>query len=302
MFCISTNAQTTIKHRVLGQDKGRLVIIDADGKIEWETPCSYSNHDITMLPNGNILYASDPTTVTEISPDKKVVWQYVSKPKAGYNGRIEIHAIQRLANGNTMISENGNSRFIEVDKQGNIVKELPYTIEHHDAHSETRLARKLDNGHYLVCHEHDGTVREYDENGKVVWSYKLDLNGQEAVPGHTGHGTDVYHAVRLKNGNTLIAAGSNNRLIEVNQQGKIVWSIERDELPGIRLFWVTSIEVLPNGHIIFGNTHGGPANPQLIEVTHDKAKKVVWTLNNRDAFGDDMAAAMVLDIKGKIIR
>ena len=122
------------------------------------------------------------------------------------------------------------------------------------------------------------------------------------MPGHKGHGTDVFHAVRLQNGNTLIAAGSNNRLIEVNKKGKIVWSIDRDELPGIQLFWVTSLEVLPNGHIVFGNTHGGEANPQLIEVTHDKAKKVIWTLNNRDAFGDDMAAAMVLDVAGKVIR
>ncbi|MBC7400647.1 MAG: PQQ-binding-like beta-propeller repeat protein, partial [Mucilaginibacter sp.] len=265
-------------------------------------PCNYNNHDITYLPNGNVLYARSPNTVTEIAPDKTIVWQYISKPKEGYTGRVEVHAIQRLANGITLISENGNSRFVEVDKNGTIVKERPYTIENHDAHSETRLARLLDNGHYLACHERDATVREYDETGKVVWSYKLDLNNQPATQGHKGHGTDVYHAVRLKSGNTLIAAGSNNRLIEVDKVGQIVWSIERDELPGIRLFWVTSLEVLPNGNIVFGNTHGGDTNPQLIEVTHDKAKKVVWTLNNREAFGDDMAAAMVLDVKGKVIR
>jgi outer membrane protein assembly factor BamB len=299
---VITHAQTSIQHRVLGQDKNRLVILSADGKIEWEAPCTFSNHDITYLPNGDVLYASNPTTVTEIAPDKSIVWQYIAKPKEGYNGRVEVHAIQRLANGNTLISENGNSRLIEVDKNGTIIKERPYTIENHDAHSETRLARLLDNGHYLACHERDATVREYDETGKVVWSYKLDLNNLPAVPGHKGHGTDVYHAVRLKNGNTLIAAGSNNRLIEVNKAGQIVWSIERDELPGIRLFWVTSLEVLPNGNIVFGNTHGGDTNPQLIEVTHDKAKKAVWTLNNREAFGDDMAAAMVLDVKGKVIR
>jgi hypothetical protein len=213
---LTANAQTTIKHRVLGQDKGHIVILGTDGKIEWETPCTYSNHDISMLPNGDVLFASNATTVTEISPDQKVVWQYHSTPKEGYAGRVEVHAIQRLANGNTMISENGNSRFIEVDKDGKIIKALPYTIQNHDAHSETRLARLLDNGHYIACHEHDGTVREYDESGKVVWSYKLDLNNQEPVAGHKGHGTDVYHAVRLNNGNTLIAGGSNYRILEVN--------------------------------------------------------------------------------------
>ena len=47
------------------------------------------------------------------------------------------------------------------------------------------------------------------------------------------------------------------------------------ELPGIRLAWVTTLHQLPNGNRIVGNCHAGPENPQLIEVTRDK--KVVWT-------------------------
>ena len=89
-------------------------------------------------------------------------------------------------------------------------------------------------------------------------------------------------------------------MIEVNPAGKIVWSIDYNELPGIRLYWVTTLQMLPNGHLIIGNTHAGPDNPQLIEITHDK--KVVWTFKNMDAFGNDMAAAEVLDVKGPVIR
>ncbi|MGY4386371.1 uncharacterized protein YdeI (YjbR/CyaY-like superfamily) [Pedobacter sp. UYP24] len=302
LFIPFANAQSTIRHRVLGQDKGRIALVDLKGKVEWEIPCENSIHDLSMLANGNVLYISSSTSVTEISPDKKTIWQYTSKPKVGYSGKIEIHAVQRLENGNTMISENGNSRIIEVNRDGKIVKEIPYFIHQKDVHMETRLARKLDNGHYLACHQGDATVREYDKNGKVTWSYTLDLNNQEATPGHSGHGTDVYLAIRLKNRNTLISAGNNNRLIEVNKSGKVVWSVERTELPGIKLFWLTSLESLPNGNIIFGNTHSGNENPQMIEITHDKYKKVVWTFNNRDVFGDDMAAAMVLDVKGRVIR
>jgi hypothetical protein len=111
---------------------------------------------------------------------------------------------------------------------------------------DTRLVRKLDNGHYLVCHEGDGAVREYDRTGKVVWS------------------------------------------------------LEQHELPGITLAWVTTLQLLPNGHLIIGNTHAGPANPQLIEVTRDK--KVVWTFSNFTVFGNGLAAAQVLDVTGKVIR
>ncbi len=63
-----------------------------------------------------------------------------------------------------------------------------------DPHRDTRMVRKLDTGNYLVCHEGDGCVREYDAKGKVVWEYKLDLGGRPRAPGHgpEGHGTDVY--------------------------------------------------------------------------------------------------------------
>jgi hypothetical protein len=56
-------------------------------------------------------------------------------------------------------------------------------------------------------------------------------------------------------------------VIEVTPAGKIVWSIEQNELPGITLAWVTTLQVLPSGNIIIGNTHAGESNPQLFEVT-----------------------------------
>ena len=35
----------------------------------------------------------------------------------------------------------------------------------------------------------------------------------------------MYGAIRLANGNTMIAGGNNNRVLEVTPKGKIVWSI-----------------------------------------------------------------------------
>jgi hypothetical protein len=176
------------------------------------------------------------------------------------------------------------------------------TVDKPNPHRDTRMVRKLDNGHYLVCHEGDGVVREYDKVGKVVWSYTLDLAGRPRSPGHgpEGHGTEVFGAIRLPNGNTMIAGGNNNRVLDVNPEGKIVWSIGHDELPGIRLAWVTTLQLLPNGNLIVGNTHAGPDNPQLFEVT--RAKKVVWTFKDFKNFGNDTVAAQVLDLKGKVLR
>jgi hypothetical protein len=287
--------------RILAQDRGHVALVNSTGEVEWQTPCKDTSHDIAALPNGNYLLHTSDTTIIEITPDKKIVWKHLSKPTHGSKG-VQIHAFQRLENGNTMIAEAGNCRLIEVDKNDQVVKEIKLHVDHPSVHSDVRLARKLANGHYLVAHENDGAVREYDDAGKVVWEYKLDLAGRPESPGHgpEGHGTHVYSAYRLPNGNTLIGGGNNNRVLEVDPSGKIVWSIDHNELPGITLAWVTMLEVLPSGNIIIGNCHAGPTNPQLIEVTRDK--KVLWTFKDMKTFNNATAASQILGIDGDVIR
>lgn len=288
-------------YRVLGCDRGNVTILAADGKtIEWQVPCKITAHDLQLLENGNLLMPTSDTTIVEMTPAKKVVWEYTSKPKDGYTGKMEIHAFQRLANGRTMIAESGNGRIIEVDADGRIVHELQLTRDKPSSHSDTRQVRKLESGNYLVACESDGKVREYDAEGKIVWSYNIGLGDRKASPGHgvEGHGTSVYSAVRLANGNTLIGGGNNNRVLEVDPAGKIVWSVDQKELPGITLAWVTTVQALPNGNVIINNCHAGKENPQLIEVTRDK--KVVWSLNNFDVYGNSLAVGQVLDVSGVV--
>jgi len=150
-----------------------------------------------------------------------------------------------------------------------------------------------------------GLVREVFETKHFSRLRGLDLNNQPATGGHDGHGLCVFNALRLPNGNTLIGGGNNNRVLEVTPDKKVVWSIERDELKRpdgrpIHLCWVTSLQVLPNGNIIFGNTHAGPEHPQMIEVTRDK--KVVWMLDDWGAFGNDLCTGWCLDLPEGTLR
>jgi outer membrane protein assembly factor BamB len=298
---VAANRETMFKskpvtHRVLAQDRGRAVIFNDQGQIEWEIACPFVSHDIQMLPNGNILLHTGRAKLTEVTPQKQVVWEWESRNTESNKEYTEIHGFQRLKNGNTMLGETGNRRIIEVDRFGKIVKEVPYLVNKPNAHRDNRMVRKTDKGTYLACHEGDNAVREYDATGKVLWEYVLDLNNQPRTDGHDGHGAEVFGAMRLKNGNTMIAGGNNNRVFEVNKEGKTVWSVERDELPGIHLCWVTTLELLPNGNLIFGNTHAGPNNPQLIEV--NRKKEVVWTFKNFDIMGNDLCAAQVVGVRG----
>lgn len=257
-----------------------LAIVNEKGDIEWQTPIR-NIHDAAKLPNGNILFQTDWTEIIEMSPDKKIVWRYDAAKQNGNEGKpVEVHAFQRLPNGHTMIVESGPARIIEVDADGKIQKQIAMKIDSHNPHTDTRLARKLDNGNYLVAHEGDNkVVREYDGTGKVVWEYKT--------------GTKVYSAIRLKNGNTLIGTGDGHQVIEVNRDGKVVWSVEEKELPGITLAWITMVERLPDGNTLIVNCHGGENNPQLIEV--DPNKKVVWTFKDFRRFGNSLPVARIID-------
>ena len=285
-------------HEVIAQDRGQVCRFDKNGKLLWKTPCSGVAHDLHWLGDNRFLTQTNGANVVEMDSTGRETWRWDARPKAGYNGRVEVHAFQPLGRGRVLIAESGNRRIIEVDRNGKILRETPLLVERPDAHRDTRLVRKLRNGNYLTCHEGDGAIREYDPVGNMVWSYRLDLNGQPRTPGHDGHGTEVFGAVRLRSGNTLIAGGNNNRVFEVDPAGRTVWSVERDELVNtdgrkIHLCWVTTLHVLRNGNVVFGNCHAGPGQPQLIEV--NRAKRVVWSFTNFEDLGNDTAAAHVLE-------
>jgi hypothetical protein len=199
--------------------------------------------------------------------------------------RVEVHAFQRLADGITMIAESGPARIIEVDREGKLRREVKLKVDHPNPHSDTRLVRKLATGNYLVAHESDGCVREYDSAGKIVWEFEVPLFGKAPRPGHgpEAFGNAVFCAVRLPNGNTLVGGGNGHCVLEVTPAKEIVWKIEQNDLPGITLAWVTRVERLANGNTLVGNCHAGPENPQLIEITPEK--KVVWMFKDFTRFG-----------------
>ncbi|MCC9641206.1 PQQ-like beta-propeller repeat protein [Rhodopirellula sp. JC740] len=284
-------------HKVLLHGKTGLVVVQQDGSISWQMDWG-GIHDLHLLPNGNILTRKGRTAVVEIDPNtKQVVWSYNSAKQGGNTGkRVEIHAFDLLPNGNVMIAESGAGRIIEVDRSGTIQHEIQLRIDHPDPHSDTRLVRRLESGNYLVAHERDGKAREYDRSGKVVWEYTVPMFGKEAAGGHgpEAFGNRLFAAIRLKNGNTLIASGNGHSVLEVTAEKQIVWQIHQHDLPGIQLAWVTTLQVLGNGNYVIGNCHAGPGQPILIEI-EPASKKVVWQLDRFDDFGNNVSNSLVID-------
>ena len=306
LLCISLGLLSNVAaaHRVIIQGNNKLAIVDAEGEIEWQMPWG-GIHDIHVLPSGNIMVQQSMRKIVEIDPKtKQIVWSYDCANQNGNQGKkIEVHAFQPLPNDHVMIAESGPGRIIEIDREGKIHHQIKLKVDRPNPHRDTRLVRKLASGNYLVCHEGDGAVREYDGEGNVVWEYEVPMFGKKPQRGHgpEGFGNSVFGAVRLTSGNTLIATGNGHSVLEVTPEKKIVWKIQQNDLPDITLAWVTTLEVLPNGNYVIGNCHAGPGNPLLVEI-EPKSKRVVWTFDQYDVFGNSAPNSQILDIDGDVVR
>lgn len=282
--------------RVIAADDSTrtLAAIGVDGRVEWRIPCHHI-HDLHVLDDGHLLYQDGWTRIVEVDADHRPVWEYDAKSNGNRDRGVEVHAFERLPDGSTMIVESGPARIIEVDRAGSIIREIPLTVDTPSTHSDTRNARKTEAGTYLVAHEQDGVVREYDPSGKVVWQFDVPLFDRPRKGGHgpEAFGNQVYSAVRLDNGNTLIGTGNGHSVLEVTPQKNIVWRLDQHDLEGITLAWVTQVKRLANGNTLLVNCHAGPEHPQIVEVT--PAKDVVWAFRDFTTFGNSMPVAVVLE-------
>ena len=292
------------QHEIILQGNDKLAVLARDGKTVWEIPWR-GIHDIHVLPNGDIMLQQGANKIVILdAKSHQVVWSYDSATSNGNAGKpVEVHAFQPLADGSVMIAESGPARIIEVDHDGKLLHQIKLKVDHPHPHTDTRLARKLDDGHYLVCHEGDGVVREYDHDGTVTWEFPVPLFGKKPKAGHgpEAFGNKCFGAVRLANGNTLITTGNGHGVIEVTPAKKIVWKIGQNDLDRISLAWVTTIEVLSNGHYVIGNCHAGPGQPLVVEFD-PKTLHVIWQLDRFDDFGNSVSNSHVLDSEGKVIR
>ncbi|MBI3418420.1 MAG: hypothetical protein HY043_24280 [Verrucomicrobia bacterium] len=286
LFVTALSVQAARPFLCSDHNGGKVSVVSADGKIEWEYACK-SPQDCWRLPNGNYLFCF-ATGALELTPEKKKVWEYKAPEK------VEVHACQPLPSGRVLVVECGTSRIIEVDRAGKVAKEIKLTTAPGiHLHNQFRGARKTKNGHYLVCFKGEGKIVELDGKGKILREIK--------VPG------DPHEVVPLPNGHLLITCGDGHKVIELDRREKVVWELNENDLPGNPLRLMAGCQRLPNGNTVFcnylGHGHIGE-QPQFFEVTRDK--KVVWQFDDHAHF-KTINQIQVLDVpgdvqKGKILR
>ena len=254
-------------------------LIDNQGKTVWRYP--ESTRDGWVLENGHVLLALNRSKAlpgggaVEVTRDGQKVFEFKGT-------QSEVNTVQPLANGNILLTEAGTKpRLLELDRSGKIVVDVPLQAQTKDLHLQTRMARKLANGNYLVPQLLDRVVREYTPAGKIVWEVK------------TPH--MPFTAIRLDNGNTLVGCTLGNLVVEFDGTGKEVWRVTNDDLPGRPINDACGVQRLPNGNTVITSHHAGANEIKLTEVT--STKKIAWT------FKDDRPSGIhhfqILDQDGK---
>jgi hypothetical protein len=271
LFTLTAQAEDTkgVSHRIMVceySDKAhRLVEIDRDGKVTWEHKFPAIAVCFRMTGDGKVVFADggSPTGIVEVDRKNKTTFDYRAKCE-------QVLTCDVLPNGNFLVAEQGPCQAVEVNAKGEVVSTVKLITTEKAAHRQLRCLHRLANGHLLACHEAEGVVREYDADGKPVWEYP--------------NVTNVFEALRLPNGNTLIGCGTDKRVIEVTPEKKVVWELTAADKPELNLAWITSLQVLKTGNVVVANFLRGQEGKgaHAFEITRDEKKTVVWKYGAHD--------------------
>ncbi len=214
--------------------------IDKSGNIVWRHLDIESSHDVDRLDNGNTLYARGwvqrgESHVIEVDHNGEIVWEWdglLEFNKEPYTeiqetGWMHVNAVERLNNGNTMISIRNFHMVIEVNQEGKIVRKQDF-----DCHSDWYGIERP--GLPKGCRPHEPEINEEDNTMLVAISrphkiYKIDLSTGKIIWNWKGRKSKrLRDTDRLSNGNVLIQ--DNNKLTEVTPEGETVWLLK---VPGL---------------------------------------------------------------------
>src|SRR5260370_1389271 len=213
----------------------RIGEIGLDGKERWHIDGIQNPWDAQVLAGDRVLIAEfQAGRVTERNFKGDVLWERSAQNPIG---------CQRLINGNTFII--CRNQLVEVTRDG---KEV---FKHDRPDYGIMGAYKLRNGKIIM----------FTNNGMSI---RMDANGKEEKSFSVGHlmwggGGDV-----LPNGHVLMPQWNGNKVVEYDQDGKVVWEAAFQ--------WPSSASRLPNGNTLVASQN----NNKIVEFNRKR------TISNND--------------------
>jgi outer membrane protein assembly factor BamB len=284
LFSPAIQAESPITHSYAVFGGAELTqIISGSGEVLWRYPAS--TRDGFVLPNGNLLLTLSKSkeypggAIVEVTRANKVVFSFKGT-------QSEVNTAQPLPNGNIVFTEaGGKPRLLEITREGKVVTEFPLEAQTANAHLQSRMARKLPNGHYLVPQLLDKVVREYTSEGKVVWEFMAPAEPKDCWPFSAIRRPDGQHLFNLTHGNTVVITDA---------EGQILWKLSNEDFPEPILKDPCGAQWLPNGNVVIA-CHAAKGDAiKLFEVTREK--NVVWSV--RDSRLTGIHTFQILDTNG----
>ncbi len=181
-------------------DLGRIVELNAKNETVWQIDGMILPLDVQILQNGNVLVAEyRGGRVTERDRFRgEVKWE---KAIAG-----PLMA-QRLPNRNTFIAT--DTQLLEIDEKGDEVMSVSMA-----AGERIMKASKQPNGEIVILTS-DARIVRMDEKGKELSSFGVNLS------------TRLFggRIQALSNGHVLVPHNSENKVVEYDGQGQMVWEV-----------------------------------------------------------------------------
>lgn len=236
-FAVFTNNQN-----ILITDTGNSKIIEVNGKKDtvWEFgtgEAKYSDNTLNnpsaciKLPNNNYLITDTGNKrVIEVNLVGQIVWQYGDLKDIKMFGKslwgsffdkntsLLFNPVfsQRLENGNTLISDTGNKRLIEVNPDKKIVWEYPNKKgDKKEFFEGANFINKMSNGNIFYTLD---KYYEMNPDGEVIWFYNKNTID-----------TDINWAYKVDNNSFLLSLtrivrrGVNQEIMMIDASGKALW-------------------------------------------------------------------------------
>jgi hypothetical protein len=187
-------------------DMGRVLEVDSDNTVRWQVNGLNFPLDVQYLPNDTILvaeYHSQRVTERALNGAGTIKRQFAV-------GGGPLMA-QRLANGHTFIAT--EMQLVELDRKGTEVFSFAFP-----SGEKIMKAMKLGNGE-MVCLTSGARVVRLDAKGKELKSFVVPL------------GTRLFggRIHMLPGGRVLIPHNAENKVVEYDPDGKVVWQVEIEQ-------------------------------------------------------------------------
>jgi hypothetical protein len=224
-------------------DAGKVLEVGPDNRARWEVSGLLFPLDAQYLPGDRLLVAEyHGQRVTERNSKGDVLW---SRRVQGSLPGSGPQAARRLANGNTFIVT--DAQVLEVDRNGSeVFSWSPPTAV------RIMKATKLDNGDMALLTTEPRVIR-LDASGKELSSFPVQLAMR--LFGGRLH--------MLRNGRVLVPHNAENKVVEYDPQGKVLWQVAVEE--------PIAAWRLPNGHTLVTSMSERRA------IEFDRAGHEVWT-------------------------